>query len=96
MQRVLLTASLFMLGLFIRQHHTPSSESYSSYRLQSPLLGTSTFPSSESYSSYRLQSPLLGTSIPETVGKPFLASVQLSTEKHHCSALRFEQLKQVI
>ena len=75
MQRVLLTASLFMLGLFIRQHHTPSSESYSSYRLQSPLLGTS---------------------IPETVGKPFLASVQLSTEKHHCSALRFEQLKQVI
>ena len=75
MQLVLLTASLFMLGLFIRQHHTPSSESYSSYRLQSPLLGTS---------------------IPETVGKPFLASVQLSTEKHHCSALRFEQLKQVI
>ena len=75
MQRVLLTASLFMLGLFIRQHHTPPSESYSSYRLQSPLLGTS---------------------IAETVGKPFLASVQLSTEKHHCSALRFEQLKQVI
>ena len=75
MQRVLLTASLFMLGLFIRQHHTPSSESYSSYRLQYPLLGTS---------------------IPETVGKPFLASVQLSTQKHHCSALRFEQLKQVI
>ena len=75
MQLVLLTASLFMLGLFIRQHHTPSSESYSSYRLQSPLLGTS---------------------IPETVGKPFLASVQLSTEKYHCSALRFEQLKQVI